>query len=196
MSDGEKKPTPAETDAPSNRPKRHSQSRRDALKRLAVGGVVVAGATQVLPKKWMKPVVDSVILPVHAQSTGGTITPFWILGDDGPGGADVGIPAGVTNADTTDTSLYDDGTTMRLYGTVSPPAAVVVHVAGNTGATTYGAANFGSTDATANASTGAFSFGDYTPANDDFGDTPGTGTITLTFSAPGYVNSVITLNIS
>jgi len=177
--------------------KRHATSRRDALKRLAVGGAVLGGAVATLPKKWMKPVVDSVIVPVHAQATG-VINAFWILGDDAPGGPDVGIGAGVTSAAADAPNgdyLYDDGTTMLVYGTVVPPAAVNLTVSGVISGTTYGDADFGSMDATASADTGAFSFGDYSPANGDFGDTPGDGTITITVSAPGYASSVITLNI-
>jgi hypothetical protein len=191
-----KKPGQPEERAPAEAAtKRHSRSRRDVLKHLVIGGATVAGATQVLPKKWMKPVVDSVVLPVHAQATGGTITAFWILGDDAPGGPDVGIPVGTTTADTADTVLYDDGTTMTVYGTLSPPAAVVVDLDASVTGTTY-TGGFGGTDITANGATGDFSFGDYSPTNGDFGDTPGDGTITLTFSAPGYANSVITLVIN
>jgi hypothetical protein len=45
-----------------------SHSRRNLLRALSVGGVV--GATQ-LPTSWSKPVVDAVVLPAHAQTTGG-----------------------------------------------------------------------------------------------------------------------------
>ena len=45
-----------------------SHSRRNLLRALSVGGVV--GATQ-LPASWSKPVVDAVVLPAHAQTTGG-----------------------------------------------------------------------------------------------------------------------------
>ena len=42
--------------------------RRKTLKKLLVGGGVAAvGST--LPTKWTKPVVDSIILPAHAQTT-------------------------------------------------------------------------------------------------------------------------------
>ncbi len=43
------------------------QSRRKALKKIAVG-TAVAGALAV-SSKWTKPVVNSVILPAHAQAT-------------------------------------------------------------------------------------------------------------------------------
>ena len=45
-----------------------SGSRRDALKKtVTVGGVSIALAS------WTKPVVESVILPAHAQTTSGTL---------------------------------------------------------------------------------------------------------------------------
>ncbi len=47
------------------------KSRRGMLKKAAAGAgvAVVAGVT--LPKKWTKPVMDSVILPAHAATTSG-----------------------------------------------------------------------------------------------------------------------------
>lgn len=51
--------------------KRHEQSqgtgegRRKALKRLILGGGVLAS----MPDRWTKPVVESVLLPAHAQAS-------------------------------------------------------------------------------------------------------------------------------
>lgn len=48
--------------------KKSNDSRRKLLKSLAAGsGAVVAGKS--LPKEWSKPVVDSVMLPAHAETT-------------------------------------------------------------------------------------------------------------------------------
>jgi hypothetical protein len=45
-----------------------SESRRKLLKSIAAGsGAIVAGKS--LPESWSKPVVDSVMLPAHAQTT-------------------------------------------------------------------------------------------------------------------------------
>ena len=46
------------------------ESRRKALKTTLIGGAVIS--TGVLPDKWKKPVLDSVILPSHAETTGDT----------------------------------------------------------------------------------------------------------------------------
>jgi hypothetical protein len=42
-------------------------SRRRAMKVLGAGGVVAA--TLMLPSKWTKPVVESIIVPAHAQAS-------------------------------------------------------------------------------------------------------------------------------
>lgn len=48
--------------------KKSSVSRRNLLKSIAAGsGAIVAGKT--LPESWSKPVVDSVMLPAHAQTS-------------------------------------------------------------------------------------------------------------------------------
>ncbi len=172
---------------------RQARSRRDFVKKLAAGTAVAAGASQVLPKKWVKPVVDSVVLPVHAQSSqSGVIVPRWVLGDDAPGGL-TGITTGVTNA--TD-FLYDDGTDMAFSATLTPAAAVTVTINVVRTGTTYGGDTFGTVSAVANGTTGAATFGNFYPPNDDFGDTPGTGSIVATFSAPGYAPKTITLNVT
>jgi hypothetical protein len=50
-----------------------NSSRRKALKKIAAGGAV-AGVLA-LSGKWSKPVVDSIILPAHAQATNGAAPP-------------------------------------------------------------------------------------------------------------------------
>jgi hypothetical protein len=48
-----------------------NNSRRKLLKTVTAGsGAVVAG--KLLPESWSKPIVDSVLLPTHAQTTDGT----------------------------------------------------------------------------------------------------------------------------
>lgn len=171
---------------------RQARSRRDFVKKLAAGTAVAAGASQVLPKKWVKPVVDSVVLPVHAQSSQpGVITPRWVIGDDAPGGL-AGITTGVTSVSD---FLYDDGTDMAFSAVLAPAAAVTVTINVVRTGTTYGSNAFGTLTAVADGTTGATTFGTFSPTNDDFGDAPGTGSIAATFSAPGYAPKTITLNV-
>lgn len=67
-------------------------SRRKLLKSIAAGsGAIVAGKS--LPESWSRPLVDSVILPAHAQTSPTTPAPF-AIGDTGPGG---GIVFYITN---------------------------------------------------------------------------------------------------
>ena len=45
-----------------------NKSRRKLLKSIAIGsGAVITGKS--LPEKWARPVVDSVLLPAHAQAS-------------------------------------------------------------------------------------------------------------------------------
>jgi hypothetical protein len=43
-------------------------TRRRLLKRVLVTGAVLAGS-QALPERWLRPVIDTAILPAHAQAT-------------------------------------------------------------------------------------------------------------------------------
>jgi hypothetical protein len=57
----------------SNRNEVQSAARRRILKRLAAGGsVLVTG--HLFAQQWVKPVVESVILPAHAQATVTNVT--------------------------------------------------------------------------------------------------------------------------
>ncbi len=60
-----------------------SETRRKAMKRVLVGSGVVA-TSKVVPDSWSQPVIDSVVLPTHAEST----TP------DAPAAAAAPAPAG------------------------------------------------------------------------------------------------------
>jgi len=50
-------------------PEETSSGRRDALKKILAGTGVVTGSL-LLPEKWTKPVVDSIIVPAHAVASG------------------------------------------------------------------------------------------------------------------------------
>lgn len=49
-------------------PNRRDTARRRILKRLVAGGGIIATG-RMMPDDWHKPVVESVILPAHAQTT-------------------------------------------------------------------------------------------------------------------------------
>ena len=72
----------------SNKPK-SAAARRRILKTLLAGGGVIAGA-KALPEKWAKPVVESVVLPAHAQGSPVTAPQVFTTGampPTGPGPA-------------------------------------------------------------------------------------------------------------
>jgi len=54
-------------------------SRRRALKVLGLGGVVVA--TLALPSKWTRPVVETIVVPAHAQSSPRATTTTIVFSD-------------------------------------------------------------------------------------------------------------------
>ena len=59
-----------------------AEGRRQLLKALAVGGgAVVVGNS--LPESWMKPVIESVVLPAHAQASGGGSGTIYGAGTEG-----------------------------------------------------------------------------------------------------------------
>lgn len=95
-----------------------SESRRKLLKSIAAGsGAVIAGKS--LPENWSKPVVDSVLLPIHAQTTATTCTITMIV--TGPLGQNenVVVPSG-SNIPRIEYPI----SFVRLHtftGTVSPP---------------------------------------------------------------------------
>ncbi len=51
------------------------KERRRTLRTILAGGVLVSGS-QAVPRTWTKPMVDSIVLPVHAQTTEEDIKPI------------------------------------------------------------------------------------------------------------------------
>jgi len=113
--DNKKKPNKAASD-----PK--DRSRRSALKKLAIGAGVLTGY-QVLPIQWTKPLIEQVVLPVHAQTSGFSLTDPC---------ESVTLVSG--NQDSTTVII-------NVQGSVSPPTAnvaifIVATVTGGTGEST------------------------------------------------------------
>ena len=155
---------------------RSDRNRRNALKKLLAGsGAIVA--SQSIPEKWAKPVAN------------------WVLGDDAPGGL-----RGMTGTSQNNTSgfLYDDGTDSTISAALNPAVAgVPVSLDISVSGTTFNGFDTAPASSVTTSSSGDATFlNGVSPSNGDFGDTPGTGVITMTFSAPGYASSVITLNVA
>lgn len=180
-----------------NKPEqRQSEKRRDVLKKAAaVGGVAVVA--KAAPGSWTKPVVDSVLLPAHAQTSApaalGKITGNWVIGDDAPGGL-----AGIMGTEVQGSDfLYDDSTDFSFQALLDPPAAVMVSADVAINGTNIGGIDAPIAPAMASADSGLANLGSgYSPVNDDWGDTPGTGTVKVTFKAPGYEDDVVTLALA
>jgi len=84
------------------------KSRRKLLKSIAAGsGAVVAGKS--LPESWTKPIVDSVMLPAHAQTSACTITMEVVDETSTP------VPSGTEISETRDEYTFS--------GTVTPANA-------------------------------------------------------------------------
>jgi hypothetical protein len=57
------------------------ESRRTLVKHLVAAGGSAIVAAAALPDKWVKPVVDAVIVPLHAQTSPGIISPVTLGGN-------------------------------------------------------------------------------------------------------------------
>lgn len=79
-----------------------SESRRKLLKKMAIGGATIA-AGRSLPSEWSKPVVDSVLLPAHAQTS-----------------APQSLSVTCTRTDPTATTLPQDYGQVLITGNVNP----------------------------------------------------------------------------
>lgn len=103
---------------------RKKARRRNILKGFAVGGAAITAET-VIPKSWSAPIVNAVLLPVHAQTTTGMINAGVYFRDD--------ISISVTSLDTNakDNNLIVDNKTNKTYLTnvinalISPALAVI-----------------------------------------------------------------------
>ena len=105
------------------------EARRKLLKALVAGGGAVAVGKS-LPESWMKPVIDSVTLPVHAQASG--ITYFGSISNGGNSGAGDALCIdhdGGTQYDATYINTYMDAGTEFTKLFVHTPSQVGTAVA-------------------------------------------------------------------
>jgi len=108
-----------------------NKSRRKLLKSIAAGsGAVIAGKS--LPESWSKPVVDSVMLPAHAQTSPSPCTPCLVAatyceGQGNNGGITVSVA--IDGTVTVDAPSLDS----QLTDTVDPCAGGAFSVTGDTG---------------------------------------------------------------
>ena len=187
-------------------------NRRRALAAMAVGGSLYA-----TKETWVKPAIDLVTLPAHAQASQGTINPNLVVsGDSDP-------PTTIFGAGThvTDILADADNPFLSLAGTLDPPSDVTVYITANASATAKtnwfpGLADANTaTDAypayaykgTGSGNTGqiAFNYGyeleilaDAPDSSDDWPgyDADDAGTLTLTFQAEGYTDSTIKITFN
>ncbi len=185
MSDS-KKPDDSER-AGKNTESESNEDRRKRLKQILAGGGMFVGATT-LQKEWTKPVIDSVILPVHAQPSalnGSYSTPINVFGvtdlleylipQAHAGGLSfavcINVVNGVANVQViieSDWWLYTGSAALNFFMTMSPNQAS----GGNHDVSVTGAY-----DETANKINGAVTIDGGTPTS--YEATPITGTCAL-----------------
>jgi hypothetical protein len=175
---------------------RRVSSRRKLLKTLVTGGGAVVAA-KTLPSEWTRPIVDRIILPVHAQSTGMLTLNAQVevqnfdSDADGTDGDGVGIyPAGINAIDGADDSTMN----FLISGTLSPATAQSVSVTVDvTGGDLDTGASLPLAPVIADGTTGAFAFP--TIGTDDIPDNTAE-TLTITVSTAGAADSVIVINFN
>jgi hypothetical protein len=177
-------------------PDKHSRARRRLLKALAAGGGAVA-ATQVVPARWVKPIVDTVVVPAHAQASGPSMLVQLSVRDDGApetfnasGVADSALLAA-------DNDLLVDGQATLINPPV--PGQTVTLTLALAGGTDGDIDSLNPLVVPSDAGTGVATFGDISVQQDDTaGDPPQDlfAGFTATFSSPGFPNQIITITFA
>lgn len=112
----------------SQSPQRYAQRRRRLLQSLAISGAAVS--TRAIPEKWSRPILDTTLLPAHAQATTCIVESLDCeLGSIGGLAADVDFSPGpppYNGGTATVTEIYDgeggaDVTLAALSATVAAP---------------------------------------------------------------------------
>ena len=174
--------------------RKRSKARRKLLQTLAAGAGAGA-ATAVVPKQWIKPIVDGIEVPVHAVGTTDSSMTCSLVYEGVTRGP--GIHSISTNGIDTLTDIY------TLQATRSPAASgISVHLdvvpvtagdASNNDATVDGPAQADQNALTNGSGVAAFVDAQYNQSNDDVG-ADGNAGFTATFSSTGVANCVITIN--
>ena len=187
---------------------RRARTRRKLVKTLVAGGGVAA-SVPMLPRQWKKPIVDTVLLPAHAQSSPlGTIRISTFVDGSGDGAVSGPYNAGTHEITAAILAAEDDDDTYvnGIQATLVPPPAVPQQVSFSLVSDITHDNTFNTT-ATAATGTGLAVFSDATDNNEpsdgiDFrrtvsvadGDGDGNPLVvaTLTFDSPGYASAAIT----
>lgn len=177
---------------------KHNSARRRLLKSLAAGGSAVA-ATQVLPERWIKPVVDAIVVPAYAQVSGASMSVTLALRRAGTdnNSPDYQSFTGPGTFAVTKSKLTNDAMLVDGQATLIPPANPGQLVTFSLSVQPSGAdTSFGPNPppVLSNPTTGFAAFSD-SPffATDGVQPVSDATNITGTFSAPGYPNTVITI---
>ena len=157
-----------------------SKSCRRSLLKKAAGGIAISAAGTTLPKQWTKPVVDSITLPAHAQTSGTTAAP-----SPAPISCSAAFITSIQNSPFPPPNFLPVSVSGQL---LSGASGVTVSITATTTPTSTTLTGMAMTNAT-----GAFG-----PVRLDFVDTcllgnlGGPIAVNLTVSAPGVTGSCIT----
>lgn len=94
------------------------KKRRGALKAAGTGaaGIVTAAS---LPSEWKKPIIDSIVLPAHAQMSPGSGTDSGTTADPGNSGTTTSAPMVSTTTTTTTTTTSAPTTSVPMMSTTT-----------------------------------------------------------------------------
>lgn len=194
MEDRDRQKEP-ESDADS-RASKHSRARRQLLKSLTAGGLV-AGA-HVVPDRWVKPVVDAVVVPAHAQGSVPSMTVVLEF-TDGTGGAILATVNGPGSAGVDGLGSNADGDEVAIESratVVNPPVPgqnVTLSFAYDAGTSDWvnfvGPLQTQPLNPVADFDASAIITADLP----DVSDFPSGATLTATFTSPGVPTAVVNI---
>jgi len=203
---------------PSEKEIRHGRARRRVLQSIAAGGATIT--VKALPEQWAKPVLDTAVLPVHAQSTCQAETLNCAVntminnaGDANPN-TDFPVPCGGSFevdriADTQDLTVCGNPPSWDVYtgtmsfvvsATVNPPCEPVDLDTNLTGSDNFSLGSGSSQSGVVDPDSGAVAFNNVQvlfalpEAINDPESEDYAATMVLTFASPGAGNR--TINIS